>query len=77
MDMPNTQEIFDHVASLPVEDRAQFADSLLKTLNQPDSEIDRKWNQEALRRLEELRTGRVQGIPVEEVLEKARKRLEP
>lgn len=76
MEMLNTQEIFDHVASLPVEERASFADELLKTLNQPVPEVERKWVEAATRRLDELRSGRVAGIPVDEVLEKARKRLE-
>lgn len=76
MDMSNTQEIFDHVASLPVEERALFAEELLKTLNQPVPEVERKWVEEARRRLAELRAGRVAGIPADEVFEKARKRLE-
>jgi len=73
--MPNTKEIIEQVASLPVEDRVLVVDSLLRTLNQPDPEIDRRWAEKAARRLAELRAGRTKPIPAEEVLGKARRRL--
>jgi len=41
-----------------VEERTLVVDSLLRSLNPPDPEIDRKWAIVAKRRLEELRSGR-------------------
>lgn len=69
------KEIIEEVASLPVEERAMVADSILRSLNAPDSEIDRKWGQVAQRRLAELRSGQVEPIPGEQVFTKIRKRF--
>jgi len=63
----NTKQLIDKAVSLPVEERALVVDSLLRSLNQPESEIDKKWSQEAKRRLAELRSGQVQAIPGDEV----------
>ncbi|HMO52451.1 MAG TPA: addiction module protein [Kiritimatiellia bacterium] len=70
-----TAEIIHEAESLPVEQRALVVDALLRTLNPPDPEIDRKWAAVAKRRLEELRTGKVKAIPGEEVFEKIRNRF--
>lgn len=66
----NTKQLIDEAVSLPVEVRALMVDSLLRSLNQPESEIDKKWAAEAIRRLAELRSGRVQAIPGDEVFTK-------
>lgn len=71
----NTREIIEQIESLPVEGRAQIIDSLLRTMNQPDHEIDVAWIKEAHRRLDDLRSGRVQGIPADKVFTKARERF--
>lgn len=73
--MPNTAEIIHEAESLPVEERTLVVDSLLRSLNPPDPEIDRKWAAVAKRRLEELRSGRVTPIPGEEVFAKIRQRF--
>ena len=73
--MITTAEIIHEAESLPVEQRALVVDALLRTLNPPDPEIDRKWAVVARRRLDELRTGKVKAIPGEEVFEKIRSRF--
>jgi putative addiction module component (TIGR02574 family) len=70
------KELIEEVASLPVEERAMVADSILRTLNPPDADIDRKWAQVAQRRLAELRSGKVKPIPGEHVFAKVWKRFE-
>ncbi len=70
------KELIEEVASLPVEERALVADSILRTLNPPDAEIDRKWMQVAQRRLAELRSGKVKPIPGEQVFARVWKRFE-
>ena len=73
--MSPRQKIIDEALSLPVEERAFIADSLLKSLNRPDPEIDKKWIEVAKRRLEEIRTGKVKPIPGDEVFAKIQKRF--
>jgi putative addiction module component (TIGR02574 family) len=73
--MPNTAEIIHEAESLPVEERALVVDSLLRSLNPPDPEIDKKWAAVAKRRLEELRSGRVMPVPGEEVFARIRQRF--
>jgi putative addiction module component (TIGR02574 family) len=72
----NTRELIEQIESLPVEGRAQIVDALLRTLNQPDPGIDTAWAAEAQRRLEDLRSNRVQGVSAEDVFSNARKRFE-
>ncbi len=62
--------------SLPVEERAIVADSLLRSLNPPELELDKKWAAVARMRLEEVRTGNVEAIPGDEVFEKIWKNFE-
>lgn len=72
----NTKELIDEAVSLPVEERALVVDSLLRSLNPPESKIDKEWAIEAKRRLVELRSGSVEAIPGNEVFEKVWKRFE-
>jgi putative addiction module component (TIGR02574 family) len=70
-----TKDLISEALSLPVEERAMFADSLLKSLNPPDLEMDKKWVAVAKRRLSELRSGQVDPIPGEEVFMKIWKKF--
>ena len=73
--MPSTAEIIRDAVSLPVEERAMVVESLLRSLNPPDPEIDQKWAAVAKRRLQELRSGQVKPIPGEEVFARIRQRF--
>ncbi len=73
--MLGTKEIIKQASSLPVEERASLVDSLLKTLNAPNEEIDRKWTEVAKRRLEEILSGKVKTIPGNRVFKKVRERF--
>jgi putative addiction module component (TIGR02574 family) len=70
------KELIEEVASLPVEERAIVVDSILRSLNPPESDIDHRWAQVAQRRLTELRSGKVKPVPGEEVFAKVWKRFE-
>jgi putative addiction module component (TIGR02574 family) len=72
----NTKKLIDEAVALPVEERALVVDSLLRSLNQPESGIDEKWIQVTRRRLAEMRSGSVEAIPGGEVFEKIWKRFE-
>jgi len=65
-----TKELIAEARALPVEERAMVVDSLLKSFNPPESDIDKKWAAVARRRLAELRSGEVKGIPGDEVFDK-------
>jgi len=65
-----TADLIAEAISLPVEERARVVDSLLKSLNPPETVIDTEWAAVARRRLEELRTGEVVAVPGDEVFRK-------
>jgi putative addiction module component (TIGR02574 family) len=74
--MHGMKEIIQEAASLPVEERVMVVDSLLRTLNPPDMEIEKEWVKVAKRRLVELRSGSVKAIPGDEVFTKIQERFE-
>lgn len=73
--MHGIKEIIEEAESLPVEERAMVVDSLLRTLNPADMEIEREWIKAAKHRLAELRSGRIKPIPGEEVFAQIRERF--
>ena len=70
-----TKEIIREVEALPIDERLAVIDTLLQSLNPPDAEIERKWLNVAKKRLDELRSGRTQAIPGEEVFARIRQRF--
>jgi len=64
------KDLIHEAESLPVEERALVVDSLLRSLNPPQIEIDKKWAAVARRRLEKLRSGAVESVPGEQVFER-------
>ena len=73
--MLSAKEIIREAESLPVEERAIVVDCLLRSLNPPDSTVDRKWAEVAKRRLAELRSGRVKPVAGDAVFDKVRERF--
>jgi putative addiction module component (TIGR02574 family) len=66
------EKIINAAMTLNLKERAQLAGTLLSSLDEaPESEIERLWIQEADRRLQEFREGKVKGIPSEEVFDRA------
>ncbi|WP_019865458.1 addiction module protein [Methylovulum miyakonense] len=57
-----TKDLIAEAVSLPVEERAIVLDSLLRSLNTPDSEIDAKWAELAQSRLQQLKSGEITPI---------------
>ncbi len=64
------KDLIDEAEALPVEARALVVDSLLRSLNPPDSKIDEKWASVAQKRLQEIRSGAVKTISGEDVFVK-------
>ena len=71
----NTDQIIEQLENLPIEGRAKIVDSLLRSLNQPDPDIDAAWLEVARKRIDDLRAGRVQGVAAEDVFARARERF--
>ena len=69
--MIKTKKLIEEALSLPVEERAIMADSLLRSLNMPDAALD----EVARRRRDELRAGKVKAIPGEEVFSEVLERF--
>jgi putative addiction module component (TIGR02574 family) len=66
------EKIINVAKDLRLEERAELAGSVLLSLDEPsESEVERLWVQEAERRLQEFREGKVKGIPAEEVFNRA------
>ncbi|MCI5150928.1 MAG: addiction module protein, partial [Candidatus Electrothrix sp. MAN1_4] len=51
-------------------------DSLLRSLNHPESAIDKEWAAVAQRRLSEIKSGSVKPVPGKEVFEKRWRKFE-
>ena len=71
-----TNELIHEAISLPVDERALVVDSLLKSLNTPEAEVDRQWAEEARSRLADLRSGKVAARPGEDVFRRLLKRID-
>lgn len=70
--LKNLEEISAATMQLDLEDRARLAGKLLLSLDEPSSaELERLWLDEAERRLEDFRSGKVQGIPAENVFRRS------
>lgn len=73
--MPLTlEQLTAEAMQLPLESRALLADRLVESLDsaEPD-EIQRLWTTEAIRRRDEIRSGRVESMPGEQVLDEVRR----
>jgi len=73
--MPLTlEQLTAEAMQLPIESRVLLADRLVESLDsaKPD-EIQELWTAEAIRRRDEVRSGQVEPIAGEQVLEEARR----
>ncbi len=71
--MSNTANIIlDQALELSPSERADVAEKLLFSLDNPDSEMDKLWAKEADNRVEEYNKGNLETISAEEVFTKYR-----
>jgi len=73
--MPLTlEQIVEETRQLPREQVAELVDNLTLSLHQAmDPAVETAWKTEVARRVEEIQTGKVRGIPGEEVSARIRK----
>lgn len=63
----NTAALIEEAVSLPVEERTLVVESLLQSLNRPESEIDREWRRVAQKRLAAIQNGEVKVVDGDKV----------
>jgi putative addiction module component (TIGR02574 family) len=74
--MSDPRETESEALQLPPKERARLAQRLLASLDtESDRDAEQVWLQEAERRLDELESGKVIGIPAEQVFRRARSTL--
>jgi hypothetical protein len=67
------EQIAEQAMSLPGESRAELADLLVQSLEAAElGQIDRLWIAEAIRRRDEVRSGKVKAIPGDQALGRVR-----
>ena len=67
-------QITEEALKLPADSKALLADKLVESLESEDLDVIQSvWSAEAIRRRDEVRSGQVQPIPGEEVLEEVRR----
>ena len=70
-----TMDLIEMAEALPIDEKAMLVDRLLDSMYPRQAEIDELWKVEVERRVEEVRTGKVQLIPGEQVFEEIEKRF--
>lgn len=66
----DTKQILKQALKLPAVDRANLADHLLSSLDEPDEHIDALWREEIDDRISAYKAGELKAISVNDVLEK-------
>jgi putative addiction module component (TIGR02574 family) len=65
--MRSTAEVIEQALSLKASDRYLLLELLHTSLDKPDPEVDRVWQEEALRRVNAYDNGQIGTISMEEV----------
>jgi hypothetical protein len=72
----NWEKLAEQAMTLPSESRARLADRLVESLDGDElGTIERLWVTEAIRRRDDVRSGKVEAIDGEEALRKVRSSL--
>lgn len=64
-----TKQLLDEAMKLKPKERFALVECLIRSLDQPDKELDAIWAQEAEKRLAAYRAGTLAGISMEEVFD--------
>lgn len=70
------EQVAESALKLSTKDRAALTRTLIQSLDgdpaDDSAEVEQAWHDEVARRVEEIKSGRVKGIPAEEVFAKLR-----
>ena len=70
-----TMDLMEMAEALPIDEKALLVDKLLDSMYPHRKEIDELWRIEAERRVEEIKSGKVESIPGEQVFAEIEKRF--
>lgn len=73
--MLQTNELLSEAIALPVDIRVKLIEKLFLSINPINKEIDKLWGEEAEKRVDEIKKGKVKPIPGEKVFKKIHDRL--
>ncbi len=71
--LDSLQEICERARVLPEAEKLALVDALLEQLDRPDPELDRAWTEEALKRRQAFREGRLEAQDYEQVIKSLRR----
>ena len=63
-----SKELAEKIKTLPDTEKIELVDSILTQLDRPDPEIDRVWADEARKRWEAYKAGKIETVPYEQVM---------
>ena len=67
--METSESLFKKALGLKPQDRFLLIDGLIRSLDEPNKEIDEIWAEEAAKRLKAHREGKTQGVLFQDVFE--------
>jgi putative addiction module component (TIGR02574 family) len=68
----NSKKILEEALKLKPDERFSVVEGILKSLDEPDSSLDKIWAEESEKRLRAFREGRLDGVSLEEVFKNDR-----
>ena len=66
----SNKEIIESALKLSPPEKLFIVESILRSLDEPNKEIENIWIEEAEKRLKAYREGKLEGIPMEEIFKK-------
>lgn len=63
-----SKEVLEQALKLKPEEKFTVVEGLLESLDEPDKSLDEIWAEEAEKRLRAYREGKLEGVPMEEIL---------
>ena len=67
----STKELFNEAMKLKPKERALLVENLIKSLDQPDKELDEIWADESERRLRAYREGKLEGVAMDDIFKES------
>ncbi len=63
----SSKDILKQALKLKPDERFMVVEGLIKSLDAPDDSLDKIWADEAEKRLRAYRSGKLEGVPMEEI----------